>query len=1149
MVTRVLIVCDGTRFSFAPFDNVIERFTVADLVLTLKGNTALDVKTAHRRTDPIAGTMPDFVNFNFKTSVNLTNFDVLWLIGDEGIGATSNGSAIGDDELLALADFMDGGGGVFATGDHEGIGSQMCGRIPRVRTMRYWYWDEGDIPADVPPGGQANWPAVNETRADTVQPSTGGGFFFDGQSDHIPQPLTVLVPAHPILQVPSGVLNRYPDHMHEGEVVVPWATNGTFSFSGSPMRTEYRALGGMPPELPQILATGTVLAHTTENSPGYTGSSGGSGGNATVARPPLGILCAYDGRKAGVGRVVTDSSFHHLLDVNLIGDPQGGKLGGATFTDTHQGFNAVPDMLADMHAFFNNTVAWLARPVRALTFVVDKSTYGKDETQAHPMGQFDSALFVIVDGLTSADFPGGPINETVDPMSPTPAQLAKLAMWAPQIPSPPGTGITFTPIGLTSDDPALLARVQRFTFIYRVTIGDINVFNFPGAFKLVDITATLGVVPAPPAAHAQIELIKLADPYFSNYANGNTVGWLSSDLRVFHVIEGEAPFGMALGGTPTAARSFLSNAVTNMTKAVFDGLKTDETQSALSIFPTTSDPSHKKVFNFALARVRLKGVTLPADPTRVFFRIFQSPTTASLTYQTDMGGHPTLGYRQAESGGMGGHKISLLGISGDGMEYTSMPCFAVKRVDNTMLTNNMTTQDDGPNAPPLTPDGSDQQFFFGAFLDTNQTTPNLFPATPVGQANPDGPFSGPLQPFSASVMAGVHQCLGAEIVFDGAPIPNGSTPGNSDKLAQRNIAYTTVANPGTPSSRTAVHTFEVRPSPSLANPDELMIDWGKVPAGTTAALYLPGVSADTVVAMADKMYAAHGLKALDAHTLATPVGGITYVPLPSGGGNFAGLFTMDLPYGIVKGQRFDVAVRQITTKSLQGATVNPTTGASTNTGPIHPAPKTRAERAAIRNAKLAAKRMALSAPAWRRVQGAFQIAVPVSTKADMLVEEARVFSLMLWRARIFSANSRWYPVFQRYVEVLGARLEGLGGDPESIPPTPDGMWPGLDGLWAGKTPGYTLAPTDGGLVPHPHGGIGVTGKVDAILYDHFGDFEAFVVETEMGVVHRYDSREPRVLALVRRAWEERITVTVYATAHNPHRPLDIVLHGAWNGRP
>lgn len=44
-----------------------------------------------------------------------------------------------------------------------------------------------------------------------------------------------------------------------------------------------------------------------------------SDGNVTVPND-INILSVYDGHKVGVGRVVTDSSFHHYLDLNITGD-------------------------------------------------------------------------------------------------------------------------------------------------------------------------------------------------------------------------------------------------------------------------------------------------------------------------------------------------------------------------------------------------------------------------------------------------------------------------------------------------------------------------------------------------------------------------------------------------------------------------------------------------------------------------------------------------------------------------------------------------------------------------------------------------------------------------------------------------------------
>src|SRR5262249_9764633 len=105
----------------------------------------------------------------------------------------------------------------------------------------------------------------------------------------------------------------------------------------------------------------------------------------------------------------------------------------------------------------------------------------------------------------------------------------------------------------------------------------------------------------------------------------------------------------------------------------------------------------------------------------------------------------------------------------------------------------------------------------------------------------------------------------------------------------------------------------------LQYPDELMIDWGKIPIGTKAAIYWPQVSAASVLQLAARLYGGHTLSISDANTLAcerTPGG--TEVAIPSGmGANFAGLFTIDMPPGVRKGQEFNVLVRRIATRRFQ----------------------------------------------------------------------------------------------------------------------------------------------------------------------------------------------------------------------------------------
>ena len=71
----------------------------------------------------------------------LEQYHEVFLFGfapDNSGGSDSNISAhpwyTTDNELKVLEDWMNRGGGVFATGDHDYLGASMCHRIPRVGT-------------------------------------------------------------------------------------------------------------------------------------------------------------------------------------------------------------------------------------------------------------------------------------------------------------------------------------------------------------------------------------------------------------------------------------------------------------------------------------------------------------------------------------------------------------------------------------------------------------------------------------------------------------------------------------------------------------------------------------------------------------------------------------------------------------------------------------------------------------------------------------------------------------------------------------------------------------------------------------------------------------------------------------------------------
>lgn len=80
--------------------------------------------------------------------------------------------------------------------------------------------------------------------------------------------------------------------------------------------------------------------------------------------------------------------------------------------------------------------------------------------------------------------------------------------------------------------------------------------------------------------------------------------------------------------------------------------------------------------------------------------------------------------------------------------------------------------------------------------------------------------------------------------------------------------------------------------------------------------------------------------------------------------------------------------------------------------------------------------------------------------------------------------------------------------------------------------------------PHGKGGEEprwcFTGKIAGLIFDRFGDFEGFVLDTEDGE-RKFFSREKEMEELAERAWRERLRITVWAERDEPHRPLSIIV--------
>ena len=138
---KVLIVTDWSGWF-----NETTNFHLGQIIKILGddpwSHISIQVTKAHRESSIEADVLD---NFRFDQH-DLNQYSQIWMFG---VRRTGDGSPVSDSELKAVSKFMDQGGGIFATGDHEDLGNSMCAKVPRVRSMRrWWYPDPG--PEDEP---------------------------------------------------------------------------------------------------------------------------------------------------------------------------------------------------------------------------------------------------------------------------------------------------------------------------------------------------------------------------------------------------------------------------------------------------------------------------------------------------------------------------------------------------------------------------------------------------------------------------------------------------------------------------------------------------------------------------------------------------------------------------------------------------------------------------------------------------------------------------------------------------------------------------------------------------------------------------------------------------------------------------------------
>jgi hypothetical protein len=751
---------------------------------------------------------------------------------------------------------------------------------------------------------------------------------------------------------------------------------------------------------------------------------------------------------------------------------------------------------ADNHEYFAEHLAQ-SDFAKGLTFITDRSQFGRDEVDALLAGGspaiVEKAFYVHADGFWPAK-----LGITSTSLGNSPNVKPTLAV------NPSVTGMTVEVASLEAEDSSLPIAPQRFTWVLRVKFTGSSGFpSTTGTEKLVTMTATLAGL----SASAQIRLIKEASPYEVD----GSVSWLSTDVRVFKINAGDARFGATMGSTPAAASTFIKQVIANLDSGnsggqTFDGISTNQQTSALEL---SQQVNSTNVYNFAVAKVRYVG-TIGVSNVRVFFRLFPVSTTST---EFDVG----TTYRRFTQGAK---VIPTLGLSGGG-NLLSIPCFAESRVDSASA--NLTTQADPANVKPLAASsgGGESVAYFGAWLDINQTQ-KQFPSKP---SPADGPWSSGRKSVQ-ELITNAHQCLVAEIAYDPDPIADAATPGGSDKMAQRNLAIVASANPGDEASHRIPNVFDLWPAVGGANPpinpDELLVDWGNVPAGTTATIFIPEIDAAQIVALAAAKTQKSAIQQVDGQTISLPTGGISYVPLPPGATfGLTGLLTLDLPATVKKGEGYTVVVRQVT--DATGTRVQPPVDVVIAKGP-----------------QSAASSISVPPLRWRRVVGSYQISIPVRTKEVMLIDEIRLLSVLRWILQSMATDDRWYPVFSRYVGIIADRVGALGGNPDEVHGSPAGIPDG--GGRPGDEPDGRGDEQDC-LPPERGRTCRFEGKVTGLVYDCFGDFEGFLLD-DCGREIRFSAREHEIEHLARLAWRERIAVTVVVRAADLRRPVSIVLRRA-----
>ena len=226
-----------------------------------------------------------------------SDVDELWLF------AVDVGDGLSPADCEGITRFHQRGGGIFATRDHNDLGSSLCtlGGVGRAHFFHSQHQDPDES---------------RRVRDDMATMTISWPNYHSGANGDY-QKVTASEPVHELLRKDgAGVIEYFPAHPHEGAVGVP--------------EEESHA---------RVIARGLSAASGRE----------------------FNLVVAFEARQDShghrLGRAVAESSFHHLVDYNwdtskgcpsFLSEPPGDEI------------KRDPSRLADIKTYVSNAARWLA---------------------------------------------------------------------------------------------------------------------------------------------------------------------------------------------------------------------------------------------------------------------------------------------------------------------------------------------------------------------------------------------------------------------------------------------------------------------------------------------------------------------------------------------------------------------------------------------------------------------------------------------------------------------------------------------------------------------------------------------------------------------------------------------------------------------